>query len=120
MGHIAAYLLLGFLAGILSGLIGIGGGIIIIPALIYIFGFSQHQAQGTTLALMVPPIGFLAAWTYFRQGFVDLKSAALIALGFFIGGLIGAKFAVYLPNELLRKAFGVFLFFLAVRMIFFH
>src|SRR4030067_2331191 len=99
------YLLLGFLAGTFSGLIGIGGGTIIVPALIFLFGLSQHQAQGTTLAMLVPPIGFLAAWTYYKQGYVDLKIAALLALGFFIGGLVGAKVATRLPNEMLERLF---------------
>ena len=66
------YLFLGLVAGVMSGLIGIGGGIVIVPVLVFLFGFSQHQAQGTTLAMMVPPIGILAAWTYFKQGCVDL------------------------------------------------
>ena len=71
--NILLYLLLGLLAGVFSGLIGIGGAIIIIPSLVFVFGLSQHTAQGTTLALMVPPIGLLAAWTYYKSGFVDLK-----------------------------------------------
>ena len=69
------HILLGLVAGILSGLIGIGGGTIIVPALVLFFGISQHMAQGTTLALLVPPIGILAAWTYYRQGYVDLHIA---------------------------------------------
>jgi uncharacterized membrane protein YfcA len=77
------YLLLGLVAGIISGLIGIGGGTIIVPVLVFFFGLSQHQAQGTTLALLVPPIGFLAAWTYYKQGYVNLQIAAFICLGFF-------------------------------------
>jgi uncharacterized membrane protein YfcA len=68
MTHIFLYVLLGVIAGVFSGLIGIGGGVIIVPALVFVFGFSQHQAQGTTLALLVPPIGILAAWTYYWQG----------------------------------------------------
>jgi uncharacterized membrane protein YfcA len=78
MTNILLYLLLGLVAGSFSGLIGIGGGTIIVPALVFLFGLSQHQAQGTTLALLVPPIGFLAAWTYYKQGYVDLRIAALI------------------------------------------
>jgi uncharacterized membrane protein YfcA len=109
---------LGLLAGIASGLIGIGGGLIIIPALVYIFGFSQHLAQGTTLALMVPPIGLLAAWTYYRQGYVDLKVAAFICLGFFIGGLAGARIATALSADILRRVFGLTLFCISVHMIF--
>ncbi len=71
------YIILGLLAGILSGLIGIGGGVMIVPSLIFLFGFSQLEAQGTTLGLLVPPIGILAAWTYYQQGYVNLKVAAL-------------------------------------------
>src|SRR5437867_13174277 len=101
------YVLLGIAAGMLSGLIGIGGGIIIIPALIFLFGFSQHQAQGTTLALLVPPIGLLAAWTYYQQGYVDLKIAAYICAGFFLGGLLGAKIAIALSSTVLERVFGI-------------
>jgi len=89
--NIFLYLLLGLITGIFSGLIGIGGAIIIIPILVLLLGLSQHTAQGTTLALMVPPIGLLAAWTYYKAGFVDLKIGGLICLGFFVGGLVGAK-----------------------------
>lgn len=108
---------LGVLAGVFSGLIGIGGGVIIVPALVFLFGFSQHQAQGTTLALLVPPIGILAAWTYYTQGYVDVKVAALICLGFFFGGLLGAKLATSLSNAVLEKVFGVALLLIAVKMI---
>ena len=113
------YLLLGLIAGTFSGLIGIGGAIIIIPSLVLLFGLSQHTAQGTTLALMVPPIGLLAAWTYYTRGFVDLKIAGLICLGFFVGGLFGAKFATEIPDEILRKIFGAVLLAASLKMIFF-
>jgi len=119
MGSVLLYLLLGLAAGVLSGLGGIGGGIIIVPALVLFFGLSQHQAQGTTLALMVPPIGILAAWTYYKHGDVDLRIAALVAAGFFLGGLIGARFATGLSNTVLEKIFGVSLLLVAVKMIFF-
>ena len=112
------YVIVGVLAGVLSGLIGIGGGIIIVPLLVLIFGFSQHQAQGTTLALMVPPIGILAALTYYRQGYVDLKIAALIAVGFLVGGLLGARFAVGLSNSMLQRIFGIALMLVGLRMMF--
>jgi len=115
---IILYILLGLFAGTVSGLIGIGGGIIIVPALIYLFGLTQHQAQGTTLALLVPPIGLLAAWTYYKQGYVNLTIAAFVCLGFFVGGLLGAKMAVGLSDELLRKIFGVALLLIALYMIF--
>jgi uncharacterized membrane protein YfcA len=112
------YVFLGVVAGVFSGLIGIGGGVIIVPALVFVFGFSQHQAQGTTLALLVPPIGILAAWTYYTHGYVEMKIAALICLGFFFGGLLGAKLATSLSNVVLEKVFGVALLLIAVKMIF--
>ncbi|MCX5778016.1 MAG: sulfite exporter TauE/SafE family protein [Elusimicrobia bacterium] len=109
---------LGLAAGVLSGLMGIGGGLILIPALIFLFGFSQHQAQGTTLALMVPPIGILAAWTYYKHGFVDLKIAAFICIGFIIGGLFGAQWAITIPKEILRRIFGIIFLLISLHMIF--
>ena len=112
------YVVLGLLAGILSGLIGIGGGVMIVPSLIFWFGFSQQEAQGTTLGLLVPPIGILAAWTYYQQGYVNLRVAALICLGFVLGGLLGAKVAVVLPSEILEKIFGVALLLISIKMIF--
>jgi uncharacterized membrane protein YfcA len=118
MHNILLYLLIGLVAGTISGLIGIGGGVIIVPALVYLLGFTQHQAQGTTLALLVPPIGILAAWTYYRQGYVDLKVAVFVCVGFFIGGLLGAKAAVSLSSVTLQKLFGVAMLLIALRMIF--
>lgn len=112
------YLLLGLVAGVLSGLIGIGGGVIIVPVLLFLFGLSQHQAQGTTLALLVPPIGILAAWTYYKQGYVDLHIAAFICIGFLFGGLLGAKIATSLPNVVLERIFGIALLMIALKMIF--
>ena len=117
MAQIIAFLALGLFAGIISGLIGIGGGIVIVPTLVFLFHFSQHRAQGTTLALLVPPIGILAAWAYYRQGYVDLKVAALICAGFVIGGLLGAKVATSLSNAMLEKVFGVALLLIALKMI---
>jgi hypothetical protein len=112
------YLVLGLIAGAFSGLIGIGGGTIIVPALVFLCGLSQHRAQGTTLALLVPPIGFLAAWTYYKQGYVDLKVAAFICIGFFFGGLLGAKLATKLSNIVLERVFGIALFLISLKMIF--
>lgn len=117
MINLIYYILLGIFAGIVGGLLGIGGGVIIIPSLIFIFGLSQHQAQGTTLALMIPPIGLLAAWEYYRHGYVNLKMAAFIALGFFLGGLLGAKIATLFSNKILEKIFGGALLLIALKMI---
>ena len=112
------FILLGLLAGIFSGIVGIGGGIIIVPALVYLFGLSQHLAQGTTLALMVPPIGILAAWTYYKQGYVDLKIAALVAVGFLVGGLLGGQLAVKLSDQLLARVFGTLLMVVGIKMLY--
>lgn len=109
---------LGFAAGILSGLIGIGGGIIMIPALILFFGFSQTGAQGTTLAAMIPPIGLLATYVYYKNGDVHVATAACLAAGFFIGGYIGAKWAVGINTALLEKVFAITLIIVGIKMLF--
>ncbi|MCS7286016.1 MAG: sulfite exporter TauE/SafE family protein [Anaerolineae bacterium] len=110
-------LAVGFGAGVLSGLIGIGGGVITIPALVYMFKMPQHYAQGTTLAMFVLPAGILAAYTYYQQGFVNLKFAFLLALGFLAGGPLGARLAVHLPEEVLKRVFGFALLLIALKMI---
>jgi uncharacterized membrane protein YfcA len=112
------FILIGLFAGTVSGLLGIGGATIIIPALIYFFGFSQHEAQGTTLLLMVPPIGILAAWTYYKNGYANIPVAIFICLGFIIGAFFGAKFAVSIPEKLLRKLFALFLLIISIHMLF--
>lgn len=119
MVYILGFIILGLIAGILSGIIGIGGGIVIIPALVFIFGLSQQMAQGTTLALLVPPVGIFAAWAYYKQGYVDLKIAILICIGFIVGGLIGGEIATALPTKLITKIFGVFMMLMGIRMAFF-
>ena len=111
--------LVGIIAGYFSGLIGIGGGVIIVPALVLLFGFSQHTAQGTTLALLIPPIGILAVLSYYQKGFVDIKSAIIICIGFMLGGFIGGKMAVGMSNNLLKNIFGIVLILLGVKMLFF-
>ncbi|MBN2160149.1 MAG: sulfite exporter TauE/SafE family protein [Spirochaetes bacterium] len=118
MGSIALLILLGIVAGALSGLIGIGGGVIIVPALLFVFGFSQHQAQGTTLALLVPPIGILAAWTYYKQGHVDFHAALFICIGFIAGSFLGAKAANAISSIMLERIFGVALLLISLKMIF--
>ncbi|MFH1772592.1 MAG: sulfite exporter TauE/SafE family protein [Candidatus Omnitrophota bacterium] len=114
---LAAYIALGLIAGISSGFLGIGGGTILIPVLVYAFGLTQHQAQGTTLALMVPPIGLLAAIKYYAEGNVKIYTAAFICLGFFIGGLVGAHFAHKVPDLVLKRVFGFFLMAVSIKMI---
>ncbi len=109
--------LLGIISGTVSGLLGIGGAIIIIPALVYIFKLSQHQAQGTSVAILLPPIGLLAFLEYYKAGHIDLKIAAFVALGFFLGGFLGGYLAQQFPAVLLRKIFGFFLILIALYMI---
>jgi len=117
MWNSVLFVFLGLVAGILGGLVGIGGGVIIVPALVFLFGFSQQQAQGTTLALMVPPIGILAAWTYYKMGFVDLVAAGLICVGFVAGSFFGARIATSLPSQQVERLFGVVLFIISMKMI---
>jgi len=117
MKHTIVFILIGYAAGLLSGLIGIGGGIILIPALIFFLGFSQHLAEGTTLAAMVPPIGILAAYVYYQNGNVDLKAAGFIALGFLAGGLFGAKIAQQISSESLQRIFAVVLILIGLKML---
>lgn len=114
-----AFVLLGLLAGSLSGLLGIGGGVVLIPCLVLFFGLTQHQAQGTTLALMVLPIGLGAAWQYFEQGHVNLEIGALICVGFVVGGLLGAKLASVLPSRILQRVFGIAMLIIAIKMLLF-
>ena len=102
------FLLIGILAGIAAGLFGVGGGIVLVPALIYWAGFSQHMATGTSLAVLLPPIGLAATIEYHRHGNVDIRAAALIALGLFGGAWVGAYFANQMKGPQLRLIFGVF------------
>jgi uncharacterized membrane protein YfcA len=111
-------IVIGLLAGAVSGLVGIGGGIVMVPALTQLLGFSQHQAQGTTLAMMVPPIGLWAAMTYWKQGYVDVKVAAFLCVGFVVGSIVGSYFAVGLPTEILRRVFAGILLVISLRMLF--
>jgi len=112
------YILLGLVAGIFAGMFGIGGATILIPALVFLFGLTQHQAQGTTLAILVPPIGLLAALKYYYNGNVKLGMAGFICLGFFIGGLIGASLIQNIADPLLKRLFGIFLLVVSLNMIF--
>jgi hypothetical protein len=113
-----AFAVAGFLTGILGGLFGVGGGEIFIPLLVYAFGFSQHQAQGTSLAVLLPPIGLLAALRYYRAGHVDFAVAGFLALGFFLGASIGAVVAARIEGHVLRKLFGAFLFLVSLHTMF--
>ena len=109
--------LIGIGGGFLSGLIGIGGGVIIIPALVLLLGMPQATAQGTTLAMMIPPIGIFAVLAYYQRGAVDLKMAAVLCVGFVLGSIFGAKFALAIPEEALKKVFGVLLLIIGGKML---
>src|SRR5258705_4811212 len=109
----------GLAAGILSGMIGIGGGIIIVPALVFVLGFSQQQAQGTSLGLLLLPVGILAVLNYYKQGFIDVKVVGIMCATFILGGWLGSKIALSLPQETVKKIFAVVLIIVAVKMLFF-
>lgn len=111
-------ILIGIIAGIAGGLFGIGGGVVIIPALVLAFGFSQHMAQGVSVAAMLPPIGALAAYKYWKEGNVNWLVAMSVAAGFLIGGYFGASFANLIHPKWMKKIFGVFLIVVALQMIF--
>ena len=111
-------IVIGLLAGILSGLVGVGGGILIIPLLIMFFGLTQHEAQGTALFAMLPPIGILAAMNYYKEGFVKWEYAAVMALTFVVGGYFGSKLSISLPDQTVRRVFGVIMLIGAIKLIF--
>jgi uncharacterized membrane protein YfcA len=110
--------LIGMAAGVLSGVFGIGGGVIIVPALVYLAGFRQHPATGTSLAVLLPPIGIGATWEYYRNGNVNLRVAMIMAVAVFAGGWVGALIANRMSGPYLRLAFGVFVVILGVSLIF--
>ncbi len=109
---------LGLVAGYLSGLVGIGGGIIMVPVLVFFFGFTQHKAQGTTLALLMIPVGIFGVMNYHKTGNVDIKTALLLCCGFVLGSYLGSKTAISLSQDALRKIFAVLMFIVAIRMFF--
>jgi uncharacterized membrane protein YfcA len=111
--------LVGLAAGVLSGMVGVGGGIIIVPALVYILGFSQLQAQGTSLGLLMLPVGFLAVRNYYLQGYIDIKVVLVMCAAFVLGGYMGSKFTLSLPQETVKKIFAVVLLIVAGKMLFF-
>ena len=112
-----SFILLGLVVGILSGVLGLGGGVFLVPALIFFFHFSPHEAQGTSLAVLIPPIGLFAALEYYRKGYVDVSVVGFICLGFVVGAYAGAFFVDRIPVPLMRRGFGFFMFFVALQMI---
>ena len=110
-------IIIGVLAGILSGIAGVGGGIIMVPLIIFFLGVSQLEAQGTSLAVLLPPTGIMAATVYYKQGYINWKFALIIALGFLIGGFIGGKIALKLNPNILRKVFGILLLAVSIKLL---
>ncbi|PTN08724.1 sulfite exporter TauE/SafE family protein [Mangrovibacterium marinum] len=111
-------IILGLTAGLLGGTLGVGGGLIVVPALVFLFGFSQHDAQGTALAFMLPPVTFLATWNYWKNGNVHWRYALVLSVTFLLGAFIGSKLAIEIPDRILKKMFGFLLLFFALKMIF--
>jgi uncharacterized membrane protein YfcA len=112
-------ILVGLLAGLLSGLVGVGGGIIIVPALVFFLGFNQHQAQGTSLGILLLPAGIFAVLNYYKQGYIDLKVVFILFIGFVIGGYLGSKISLSMSEAAVKKIFAVVLVVIAGRMLFF-
>jgi uncharacterized membrane protein YfcA len=111
-------LLIGLTAGVFSGILGIGGGIVIIPLLVYFLGFSQHQAQGTSLGLLLPPVGALAVMNYYKAGFVDIKAALIMVITFLIGSYLSSLLAIQLSETIIKKIFAVFLLAYSIKLFF--
>jgi uncharacterized membrane protein YfcA len=118
LATIIILVLIGLLAGVFGGIFGVGGAIIMIPALVYFLHADQHMAQGTSLAVMLPPIGLFAAYNYYKAGQVNIWYAAIIAATFMIGGYFGSRIALNLPESLMKKIFRAFLILYALRLIF--
>lgn len=110
-------IVIGLAAGTLSGLVGVGGGIIIVPALVFFLGFSQQAAQGTSLGLLLLPAGILAVINYYKQGFIDLKVVGIMCAAFVLGGWLGSKLAVSLSQDVVKKIFSIVLFYAAFKMM---
>lgn len=111
-------IIIGLSAGILGGIAGVGGGVIVIPALIFFLGMSQFQAQGTSVAMMIPPIGLMAAYNYYQSGFINWKYALILAIFFVIGGYLGSKIVLQIPQATVKKGFAILLFITALQMFF--
>jgi uncharacterized protein len=116
--EIVSILVIGLAAGFLSGSMGIGGAIIVVPSLVFVMGLTMHQAQGTSLALMTMPVMLIATFNYYRTGNVNLKYAGIMACTFVVGGFLGSKLSLYMPESILRKIFGVLIIIIALKMIF--
>ena len=111
-------LLIGLASGMLSGLIGVGGGIFIVPALVFFLSFQQKQAQGNSLGILLLPVGILAAWNYYKAGYIDIRLVLLVSLGFVVGGYFGSKLALSLPDAIVKKIFAIVMIVVALKLLF--
>lgn len=111
-------IIIGVASGVLGGMFGVGGGLIVVPALVFIFGMTQHEAQGTSTAFLLLPVGILAFMNYYKEGHIDLKYAGILAASFVIGGYFGSKFAINISGTLLKKIFAVFIILAGIKMFF--
>jgi hypothetical protein len=110
-------LLIGVFAGMLSGFVGVGGGILIVPALVYALGYTQHMATGTSLAIMLPPIGVLAVYNYYRSGNINLMAAMVIAAAFFVGAYFGSKLSISLDAKVVKRVFGAVMLLASLKLV---
>lgn len=113
-------IIIGIIAGILGGMVGVGGGIIIVPALVYFLGFSQKMAQGTSLGILLLPIGLLGVLQFYKEGYVDWKVVVIISAGFFAGSYFGSRLALSLSQDTVKKVFAILLLVVAIKMLFFE
>jgi uncharacterized membrane protein YfcA len=117
---IVLLVIVGLLAGMLSGLVGLGGGVIIVPALVFFLGFNQHQAQGTSLGILLLPAGIFAVLNYYKKGYIDIKVVLLLFVGFLVGGFLGSKLSLSMPEAVLKKVFAIALVLIAAKVLFFE
>jgi len=110
-------IVIGIITGVMAGMLGIGGAIIMIPSLVFLLGISQQSAQGTSLAVMLPPVGIIAAYNYYKAGQVNIRFAIILAVFFLVGSYFGSKLALNIPQQVLKKVFGVLLLLVAAKML---
>jgi uncharacterized membrane protein YfcA len=114
---ILVLIVIGLIAGVLSGMVGVGGGIIVVPALVFFLGFTQHEAQGTSLGLLLLPVGILAVINYYNKGYIDVKVVIIMSVAFILGGWLGSKLSLALPQETVKRIFAIILFYTAFKML---
>jgi uncharacterized membrane protein YfcA len=111
-------LLIGVIAGVLSGLVGVGGGIVIVPSLVFFLGFSQKMAQGTSIGILLLPVGILGVLQFYKAGYINMNAVWLVSLGFLVGGYFGSKIALSLPQDTLKKTFAIILLLVSLKILF--